>query len=213
MGSMASLNLFLLVLILSLAVFEKLEFSVSLKSGLDSPSRKIAPAEGSVPPGNKCLTGAEAQDLMNKWTSLAVGQSLESTSMVIGDAFQIFSESYNTYQHRSPRSGPVFTSKEAYIASLRRLTKKPILDIIAWDYGCNSITLRYTISGVGKNPETRIAGVDLVFVDEKMHTIEKAYVEFNSIEKLRTHGCDFMGVYSDPNTGPHCASGMTTIWY
>ena len=71
-----------------------------------------------------------------------------------------------------------------------------------WDHGCDTFTFAWSaepIPGVGF-----FAGINFMWVQKGSYLIEKAYVEYNSVQYLSVIGCKTVGGPCEINNCPVC---------
>ncbi|EFE29499.1 uncharacterized protein ARB_03645 [Trichophyton benhamiae CBS 112371] len=218
MGHKSIISVFaLLVLFLSVALFEKLEFSVSLNSGR---SHEPVPTEA---PKNQCLTRAEAEVILQKWIDVKVSRKHDQQHELFDESFRLFSESQNsvnggrmavtvgmwqTEERANPRiqvSLPVFYNRNELFTHFNENDLSAaggIIDVMAWDHGCHSIAFRFTLHAESRPGMLPTAGVAFITLDPNTHRVKDVYEEFNNIEWLRGHSsCPKTVIESDPHKG------------
>ncbi|EGD85872.1 hypothetical protein H112_06794 [Trichophyton rubrum D6] len=203
MGRKPIISVFaLLVLFLSLAFFEKLEFSVSFNSGR---SHESVPTEA---PKSQCLTRAEAEVVLQKWIDVKISRKYEKQHELFDESFRLFSESQNSVNGGRMISLPVFYNRNELFCHLNENDLSAaggIIDVMAWDHGCYSIAFRFTLHAESRPGMLPIAGVAFITLEPNTHRIREVYEEFNNIEWLRGHSsCPKTVIESDPHKGISC---------
>ncbi|DAA72775.1 TPA_exp: hypothetical protein A8136_5444 [Trichophyton benhamiae CBS 112371] len=203
MGHKSIISVFaLLVLFLSVALFEKLEFSVSLNSGR---SHEPVPTEA---PKNQCLTRAEAEVILQKWIDVKVSRKHDQQHELFDESFRLFSESQNSVNGGRMVSLPVFYNRNELFTHFNENDLSAaggIIDVMAWDHGCHSIAFRFTLHAESRPGMLPTAGVAFITLDPNTHRVKDVYEEFNNIEWLRGHSsCPKTVIESDPHKGISC---------
>ncbi|EFE43297.1 hypothetical protein TRV_01966 [Trichophyton verrucosum HKI 0517] len=169
----------LLVLFLSVALFEKLEFSVSLNSGR---SHEPVPSEA---PKNQCLTRAEAEVILQKWIDVKVSRKHDQQHELFHESFRLFSESQNSVNGGRMKSVlihvtiqvslPVFYNRNELFTHFNENDLSAaggIIDVMAWDHGCHSIAFRFTLHAESRPGMLPTAGVAFITLDPNTHRVK-----------------------------------------